>query len=74
MHQINQVNLEQNQWVEGTDESRGTYKVNSQIKFKISMLRSRLCNYSDVHMLESAAATVPNAAAAHPNKRKKYNN
>ena len=29
------------------DESRATYNTNSQIIFKISMLRSRLCYYSD---------------------------
>ena len=32
-------------WVEVNDESRGTYNVNSQIKFKTSMLRSILCDY-----------------------------
>ena len=34
-------------WVEINDESRGTYNVNSQIKFKTTMLKSSLCNYSD---------------------------
>ena len=34
-------------WVEINDESRGTYAVNKQIKFKTSMLRSSLCDYSD---------------------------
>ena len=31
-------------WVEINDESRGTYNVNSQIKFKTTMLKSSLCN------------------------------
>ena len=31
-------------WAEITDESRGTYAVNKQIKFKKSMLRSSLCD------------------------------
>ena len=30
-------------WVEINDESRGTYNVNSQIKFKTTMLKSSLC-------------------------------
>ena len=30
--------------VEVNDESRGTYNVNSHIKFKTSMLRSSLCD------------------------------
>ena len=31
-------------WVEVNDESRRTYNVNSQIKFKASMLLSSLCD------------------------------
>ena len=38
-------------WVEINDESRGTYSVNRQINFKTSMLRSSLCDYSDVYTL-----------------------
>ena len=34
-------------WVEINDESRGTCNVNSQIKFKTTMLKSSLCDYSD---------------------------
>ena len=51
-------------WVEVNDESHGTYNVNSQIKFKTSMLRSSLYDYSDVYILVSATITVPNTAAA----------
>ena len=35
-------------WVKINDKSRGTYNGNSQIKFKTPMLRSYLCDYSDV--------------------------
>ena len=38
-------------WVEITDESRGTYNVNGQIKFKTTMLKSSLCYYSDAYIL-----------------------
>ena len=31
-------------WVEINGESRGTYNVNSQIKFKTTMLKSSLCD------------------------------
>ena len=34
-------------WVEKNDDSCGTYNTNSQIKFKTSMLRSSLYDYSD---------------------------
>ena len=35
-------------WVEINDESRGTYNGKSQVKFKITMLKFSLCDYSDV--------------------------
>ena len=38
-------------WVEINDESRGTYNANSQIKFKTTMLRSSVYDYSDAYML-----------------------
>ena len=37
-------------WVEINDESRGTYNANSQIKFKTTMLKSSLCDYSDAYI------------------------
>ena len=55
-------------FVEVNDESRGTYNVDSQIKFKTSMLRSSLCSYSDSYVLVSATITVPNTAAAGANQ------
>ena len=38
-------------WVEINDNSRGTYNTNSQIKFKTSMLRSILREFSDAYIL-----------------------
>ena len=35
-------------WVKVNDESRGTYNVNSKIKFKTSILSFILCNNSNV--------------------------
>ena len=34
-------------WVEINDDLYGTYNSNSQIKFKIAILKSRLCDYGD---------------------------
>ena len=51
-------------WFEINDESRGTYKVNSQIKFKTTMLKSSLYDYSDAYILVNGAITVNNTAAA----------
>ena len=57
------------QWVEINDESRGTYNEDNQIRFKTSMLRSCLCDYSDVYTLVKGTITVANTAEAqgHPN-------
>ena len=40
------------------DESCGTYNTNSQIRFKTSMLRSSLCNYSNAYILVNRTITV----------------
>ena len=51
-------------WIEINDESRGVYNVNSQIKFKTTMLKSSLCDYSDAYILVKGTITVNNTAAA----------
>ena len=45
-------------WVEVNDESRGTYNVNSQIKFKTTMFKSSLCDYSDAYILVKRTITI----------------
>ena len=47
--------------VEINDESRGTYNVNSQIKFKTTMLKSSLCDYSDAYILVKERITITGA-------------
>ena len=51
-------------WVEINDESRDTYNVNSQIKFKTTMLKSSLCDYRDAYILVKGTVSVSNTAAA----------
>ena len=51
-------------WIEINDESRGAYNVNSQIKFKTTMLKSSLCDYSDAYILVKGTISVNNTAAA----------
>ena len=48
-------------WVEISDESRGAYNVNSQIKFKTTMLKSSLCDYSDAYILVKGTITIAEA-------------
>ena len=45
-------------WVEINDESQGTYNKRNQIKFKTSIIRSTIYDYSDVHILVSGTITV----------------
>ena len=54
-------------WVEINDESRGTYNVGSQIKFKTTMLKSSLCDYSDAYILVKGTISVNTTAAADAN-------
>ena len=47
-------------------ESRGTYNEDNQIRFKISLLKSSLCDYSDAYILvkgTKGTITVKNKAA-----------
>ena len=50
--------------IEINDESRGTYNVNSQIKFKTAILKSSLCDYSDAYILVKGNITANNTALA----------
>ena len=61
--------------VEINDESRGAYNVNIQIKFKTTMLKSGLCDYSDAYILVKGTTTVngrgADAAARQADERDK---
>ena len=48
-------------WVEINDESRGTYNVNSKIKFKTTMLKSSLYDHSDAYILVKGKITITGA-------------
>ena len=66
-------------WIEINDKSRGAYNLNSQIKFKTTMLKSSLCYYSDAYILVKGTITVNNtaaqgAAANNTNKRVIFKN
>ena len=61
-------------WAEEiNDESRRNYNVTNKIKFKTSMIRSNLCNYSDAKMQVKVTITVANTgiAAVSNNRNKK---
>ena len=58
-------------WVEINDESRGTYNEDNQIRFRTSLLRSSLCDYSDAYLLVKGTITVAPATTAAPNNANK---
>ena len=45
-------------WIEINDQSRGTYNTNSDIRFKTTMLKSSLCDYSDAYILAKGRITI----------------
>ena len=60
-------------WVESNNKSGGTYNANSQVKFKNSMLRSSLCDYSDAYILVRATMTVSDTSAEGKNQTNRKN-
>ena len=58
-------------WVEINDDVRGIYSPNKQIRFKKSMLRSSLCDFSDAYILVKGNVTVNNIATVANNTNKK---
>ena len=62
-------------WIEINDQSRGVYNTNSDIRFKTTMLKSSLCDYSDAYVLVKGRITITragdDAGARQANKRNK---
>ena len=50
-------------WVERNDDIRDAYSPNKQIRFKTTMLRSSLCDYSDAYIVVKGNISVSNTAA-----------
>ena len=50
-------------WIEINDQSRGVYNTNSDIRFKTTMLKSSLCNFSDAYVLVKRTITITGAEA-----------
>ena len=47
-------------WIEIHDQSGKTYNTSKQIRFKTSILRSDLCDYSDAYIVVKDNITVTN--------------
>ena len=50
----------QKKWIEVQSQSERTYNTSKPIRFKISMLRSDLCDYSDAYVWVKGKITVTN--------------
>ena len=66
MNQINESNkspkFRTRDWFEIKDDVRGAYSPDKQCRFKTSMLRSSLCDYSDACILVKGNISVNNIA------------
>ena len=47
-----------NYWIEINDQSRWVYNTNSDIRFKTTMLKSSLCDYSDACFFVQGTITI----------------
>ena len=55
-------------WIRVHDQSGESYNINKQIRFKTSMLRSDICDYSDAYIVVKETITAEGA-----NDRDKHN-
>ena len=58
-------------WIELNDLSSGQYSVNKDTRFKTSMLRSNLCDYSNVYIVVKETIDLLAAAANKNDKAQK---
>ena len=62
-------------WIEINYQSRGTFNTNIDIRFKTTMLKTSLCDYSDTYILVKGRITIAgvgdNAGARQADERNK---
>ena len=61
-------------WIEVYDQSEKNYNVNKEIRIKTSMLRSDLCDFSDVYIVVKGTIIVTNPDGAKRNKAVPFKN
>ena len=61
-------------WIEFYDQSEKTYSVNKEIKIKTPMLRSDLCDLSDVYVVVKGTITVTDPNNSKRNKSVAFKN
>ena len=66
-----QIKFTTKNWVEINDDARGTYNKDSRIKFKTSMIKSILCQYSGAYILFKGTLSIEAQAGDNPNNGNK---
>ena len=61
-------------WIKVYDQSEKNYNGNKEIRIKTPMLRSDLCDFSDVYILVKGEITVTNSNNAKRNKAVAFKN
>ena len=61
-------------WIEVDDQSEKNYYVNKKIRTKTTMLRSDLCDFSDVYIVVKGAIAVINPDGVERNKAVAFKN
>ena len=61
-------------WIEAYDQSEKNYNVNKEIRIKTPMLRSDLCDFSDVYIVVKGTITVIDPDNAKRNKSVAFKN
>ena len=61
-------------WIEVYDQSEENYNANKEIRIKTSMLRSDLCNFSDVYIFVKGTITIVRPNNAKRNKSVAFKN
>ena len=57
-------------WIEVYDQSEKNDNVNKEIRFKTSMLRSDLCDFSDAYIVVKGNITLEGASSANKDNKK----
>ena len=68
---LNQPSKFRIKWIEINDQSRGTYNTKSDIRFKATVQKSSICDYSDAYILVKRRITIAVAGDQHPHKQMK---
>ena len=71
LDQIKSTKFRKKSWIETNDQSRGEYNTNSDIRFKTTMLKSSLFDYSVTYILVKIRITITRVGNRRADERNK---